>query len=212
MDRGPPGPWPADQVLVAKNGIIHLPSIANGSAIHFRLTPRLFTENSLSYAFDLDAPRPAAWLDFLDQLWPDDPESIALLQEWFGYCLTPDTRQQKMMMIVGPSDPAKEPSPAYSGRPSARRIVAARPWRTRNQFRIVAVAGKVASHHQRCSAGPRNRFADRGGTAAEHQRRRCLDHRPEEHGARHCKLPTRMMIFRTNCRGWATHRVPWPAG
>jgi putative DNA primase/helicase len=25
-----------------------------------------------------------------------------MLQEWFGYCLTPDTRQQKMLMIVGP--------------------------------------------------------------------------------------------------------------
>ena len=98
-----PGPWPADQVLVAKNGIIHLPSIANGLGNDTsELTPRLFTENSLSYAFDLDAPRPAAWLDFLDQLWAGDPESIALLQEWFGYCLTPDTCQHKIMMIVGP--------------------------------------------------------------------------------------------------------------
>jgi putative DNA primase/helicase len=42
------------------------------------------------------------WLHFLDQLWPDDPPSIALLQEWFGYCLTLDTRQQKMLLIVGP--------------------------------------------------------------------------------------------------------------
>ena len=103
-----PGPWPADEVLVAKNGIIHLPSIANGLDDYMRpLTPRLFTETALSYAFDLDAPMPTAWLNFLDQLWAGDSDSIALLQEWFGYCLTADTRQQKIMMIVGPKRSGK---------------------------------------------------------------------------------------------------------
>jgi putative DNA primase/helicase len=42
------------------------------------------------------------WLAFLDQIWGDDPESIGCLQEWFGYLLTPDTRQQKILMMVGP--------------------------------------------------------------------------------------------------------------
>jgi putative DNA primase/helicase len=36
------------------------------------------------------------------QLWPDDPQSIATLQEWFGYCLLPDTRQQKILALIGP--------------------------------------------------------------------------------------------------------------
>ena len=100
---GKAGPWPADEVLVSKNGILHLPSFANGLDDYTRpLTPRLFTENALHYAFNIDAPTPSVWLTFLSQLWPDDPDSIALLQDWFGYCLTSDTRQQKIMMIVGP--------------------------------------------------------------------------------------------------------------
>jgi putative DNA primase/helicase len=38
----------------------------------------------------------------LGQLWLDDPVSIETLQEIFGYCLTPDTRQQKIFLLVGP--------------------------------------------------------------------------------------------------------------
>ena len=48
------------------------------------------------------ASEPAEWLDFLDRVWGDDRESIDCLQEWFGYLLTPDTRQQKILMMVGP--------------------------------------------------------------------------------------------------------------
>ena len=102
------GPWPADEVLVAKNGIFHLPSVVSGQSPYVMpLTPRLFVQISLGYDFRLDAPRPATWLDFLDQLWPGDIESIAALQAWFGYCLTTDTRQQKMMMVVGPKRSGK---------------------------------------------------------------------------------------------------------
>lgn len=32
----------------------------------------------------------------------DDLESVELLQEWMGYCLTGDTSQQKMLLLVGP--------------------------------------------------------------------------------------------------------------
>src|SRR5262249_16435837 len=38
----------------------------------------------------------------LAQLWPNDPQSIETLQDWLGYLLTQDTRQQKMLVIVGP--------------------------------------------------------------------------------------------------------------
>ena len=52
-------------------------------------------------------PEPSQWLDFLDQLWPGDPESIATLQEIFGYCLTPDTRQQKAFLSGRPKRSGK---------------------------------------------------------------------------------------------------------
>lgn len=87
---------PRDCVLCT-NGILHIPS---GKLLP--PTPMLFSVNALDFAHDVHAPEPIQFLRFLDTLWPDEPEPIALLQEWFGYQLTPDTRYQKMLVIVGP--------------------------------------------------------------------------------------------------------------
>ena len=87
----------ADTIVACANGLLHLPTL--------RLlphTPSFFSHNALDFAHDPGAPEPAQWLNFLVQLWPNDPESIATLQEIFGYCLTPDTRQQKAFLLVGP--------------------------------------------------------------------------------------------------------------
>ena len=65
-------------------------------------TPRFFNAYALEYDFDPTAPPPLEWLSFLEQIWGTDTESIAALQEWFGYLLTPDTKQQKILMMVGP--------------------------------------------------------------------------------------------------------------
>ena len=51
----------------------------------------------LDYDFVPSAQEPAEWKEFLRQIWEDDEDSIACLQEWFGYLLTPDTRQQKIL-------------------------------------------------------------------------------------------------------------------
>jgi putative DNA primase/helicase len=100
-------PFPAKEALVAKNGIIHLPSLMEGQGRVRPLTPELFTTVALDYEIGRDARPPAAWLRFLEALWPGDAESVALLQEWFGYCLTADTSQQKMLMVVGPKRAGK---------------------------------------------------------------------------------------------------------
>ncbi|MCX5741699.1 MAG: phage/plasmid primase, P4 family [Proteobacteria bacterium] len=65
-------------------------------------SPRYFATTVLGVEYDETAGMPVGWLEFLRQLWPDDPESIATLQEWFGYLLTADTRQQKIMLLTGP--------------------------------------------------------------------------------------------------------------
>ncbi|MCC5870456.1 MAG: bifunctional DNA primase/polymerase [Gammaproteobacteria bacterium] len=85
------------ELLPCRSLNLHIPSGQTLDA-----TPALFTTNALDFDYAPEAPAPIRWLRFLDQLWPDDPQSLALLQEWFGYCLTPDTRQQKMLLIVGP--------------------------------------------------------------------------------------------------------------
>lgn len=58
-----------------------------------------FCRNRLPVAYRSDAPEPSQWLAFLSQLLY--PEDIPTLQEFFGYCLIPSTRGQKMLLITG---------------------------------------------------------------------------------------------------------------
>jgi putative DNA primase/helicase len=59
-----------------------------------------FVTTSLPFAYDPAAGCPR-WLAFLDSAFPDDPESVALMQEWFGYVVSGRTEQQKMMFLKG---------------------------------------------------------------------------------------------------------------
>lgn len=95
-------PRPPGELLACRNGLLHLPS---GTLLP--PTPDFFTRNALDFEYDPDAPEPERWLAFLEQLWPNDPDSIALLQEVFGYLLTPDTSLQKMFMVIGPKRAGK---------------------------------------------------------------------------------------------------------
>jgi putative DNA primase/helicase len=101
------GPFAAGEVLMARNGLVHLPSLMDGRDCLRPLTPDLFTTVALDYEVDAKAAPPEGWLKFLEALWPGDPEAVGLLQEWFGYCLTPDTGQQKMLLVVGPKRAGK---------------------------------------------------------------------------------------------------------
>jgi putative DNA primase/helicase len=98
---GTTGPEPVN-LLPLRNGILDIPEK--------RLlppSPNLFTLNVCPYDYEPNAPAPREWLRFLSQLWPDDPEAVATLQEWFGYLLTPDTRQQKILFLLGPKRSGK---------------------------------------------------------------------------------------------------------
>ena len=103
----PPVPWLAEEVLACRSQLIHLPTLIGNGACILPATPRFFTTVALDYDFDGNASAPTAWLNFLDSVWPADLEAIQTLQEWFGYCLTLDTRQQKILMIVGPKRSGK---------------------------------------------------------------------------------------------------------
>jgi putative DNA primase/helicase len=97
---GESGPPPAD-VLAMPNGLLDIPS----GTLHAP-SPSFFTFNAVGFDFDPKAPTPAHWERFLLDVWGDgkdaDMESVSALQEWFGYLLTADTRQQKLLMLIGP--------------------------------------------------------------------------------------------------------------
>ena len=97
---------PAHEIIAAPNCLLHLKSDGK-PVIHSEPTPGFFSPFALDYDVVQRAPSPANWLAFLNQLWPDDAQSIQLLQEWFGYVLTLDTRQQKMLLLVGPKRSGK---------------------------------------------------------------------------------------------------------
>ena len=95
--------WKPEDLIATENSIVHLPSFIDGEPQYsITSTPSLFTTCALDYKFEKSNPDCPGWKAFLSQLWPDDPQSIDVLQEWFGYSLTPDTSQQKILMVIGP--------------------------------------------------------------------------------------------------------------
>jgi putative DNA primase/helicase len=69
-------------------------------------TPGFFNLVSVPFDYDPEATAPA-WRAFLKRLWPQDPDSITALQEWFGYVLSGRTDQQKILLMIGPSRSGK---------------------------------------------------------------------------------------------------------
>ncbi|PAZ17590.1 NTP-binding protein [Streptomyces sp. SA15] len=68
--------------------------------------PNFFNLVSVPFAYDSNATAPE-WERFLAKIWPDAPDAIAALQEWFGYVLSGRTDQQKILLMVGPSRSGK---------------------------------------------------------------------------------------------------------
>lgn len=87
---------PADKLVSLKNGIFQM-----DQDVLFPHTIGFFTMNSLPFDYDKHALCPT-WMQFLDQVWGDDPDSIDLLQEYIGYILSGDSTQQKFLNIIGP--------------------------------------------------------------------------------------------------------------
>ena len=88
----------AAEMLPVANGLLHLPS----GKLHLA-TPAFFGLNACNLRYDPDASAPQRWLGFLSEVFGDDIEAIETLQETMGYALTPDTSQQKILLMVGPT-------------------------------------------------------------------------------------------------------------
>jgi P4 family phage/plasmid primase-like protien len=100
---GSKAPFPPGEVVPARNVLIHLPTLRT-----VRSTADFFATYALEFDFNAAAPEPGEWLTFLDSLWDDDRQSIDTLQEFYGYCLAPDTRQQKILSLIGPKRAGKD--------------------------------------------------------------------------------------------------------
>jgi putative DNA primase/helicase len=85
------------ELVALQNGLLHLPS---GELLP--TNPEYFNLCASPYDYNAKAGEAGEWLKFLRSIWCNDHESINTLQEWFGYLLTPDTRQQKILFLIGP--------------------------------------------------------------------------------------------------------------
>ena len=90
-------PVAVGEVVAIRNGLLHLPT--RELLPH---DPLYFSVDAADVAYEPAAPEPANWLQFLDDVFPGDQESIDCLQQWFGYLITNDTSQQKALICVGP--------------------------------------------------------------------------------------------------------------
>ena len=66
-------------------------------------TPLYFNQCWVPFDFDPHAPEPQRWLQFLNQLWPNEWAAIAVLGEWFGYVISGRTDLHKILLMVGPT-------------------------------------------------------------------------------------------------------------
>lgn len=101
LDDGKDRPDPAE-LLACRSNNIHIPS-----GLVIPATPALFTTNALEFDYNANAEPPERWTKFLEQVFGEDIEAVRALQEWMGYCLTPDTSQQKILLMVGPKRSGK---------------------------------------------------------------------------------------------------------
>jgi len=86
----------AEKLVSVSNGLFYFEQ-----GVLLPHTKGFFTKNSLPFNYDQNATCPQ-WLKFLDDMWGDDTESIDLLQEFFAYILSGDSKQQKFLNIIGP--------------------------------------------------------------------------------------------------------------
>ncbi len=88
--------------VALKNGILDLDAVMAGGGMECLLphSADWFSTIRLPYDFNPDAECPR-WLAFLNRNLEGDQERIRILQEWAGYCLLPDTGEQKFLMLEG---------------------------------------------------------------------------------------------------------------
>jgi putative DNA primase/helicase len=96
------GVVPANEIVACANGLLHVPTRRL-----FDHDPDFFNQVAVPFDYVRDAPRPEQWLAFLAQLWPGDPDSIAALQQFFGYVISGRTDQHKILLLIGPTRAGK---------------------------------------------------------------------------------------------------------
>jgi len=92
-------------VEVVLNGYRNLLNLKNGM---YDVVSGKLSEHDAKYLSTIQLPyeynsksKCPRWNQFLEEIFPDDPDSKNILQEWYGYCLIPETKYEKALFCVG---------------------------------------------------------------------------------------------------------------
>jgi putative DNA primase/helicase len=110
---------PAGSVVAVANGLLDVES--QRLLPH---TPIYFNQTAVPFAYDPAAAQPERWLRFLHELWPDEPDAIDVLAEWFGYVISGRLDLHKILLMVGPTRGGKGAIARILGALIGRRNVA----------------------------------------------------------------------------------------
>jgi putative DNA primase/helicase len=95
-------PCEARNVVAFANGLLDVERAIRGDHDLMPHSHKWVSLTCLPHAYDPTAGCPT-WLAFLEETLEGDQERIALLQEFFGYCLIPDNSLQKLLILRGVS-------------------------------------------------------------------------------------------------------------
>ena len=84
------------EMVVFQNGVLN---IYTGELMPHDM--KYLTTKIVPYNFTPDAVAPR-WLTFVNEIFEGDQERIRLLQEWFGYMMSPTYEHHKIMLLIGP--------------------------------------------------------------------------------------------------------------
>lgn len=88
--------------IAVNNGLLDVDSIETAQQLPDCLSspsPQWFSPSCMPVDYDPSAQCPI-WMQFLEKTFSGDRQIIDMLQEWFGYCLTHETKYQKFLMMV----------------------------------------------------------------------------------------------------------------
>jgi len=90
-------------IIIFSNGILDFEKwILDKSIPLMPHTPLLLNPSYLPFDYKPQTKDPLNWIQFLNIIWKNDPQSIDTMQEWFGLCLSQDLKFHKILMLVGP--------------------------------------------------------------------------------------------------------------
>lgn len=94
------------KLITTENCVVNTANCTGGEYELLEATPAYYSLNVVPHKLDLGVVS-QPWLDYLDEVFNGDEESIALLQEWAGYLLVSDVSYKKFMMFIGKSRSSK---------------------------------------------------------------------------------------------------------